>query len=212
MNRNLEQVPAIIFDWLESQDFLKLNTSQQDEVLKYFSRDEYEEMRKSFLDIKLAFIPNNAVIDSNRQHVLLTHFDKHNAYKKVLTPLFIWRAAALLLLLLSGGLFYKLLTMKNAIVNTQVVLADTVYVNKEIKSAPEIIHDTLYITKRMFSKKRNTRKLNYFGANNNLLNKPITVTDITTMGLKDLNNRANRIRSTSMKDDSLFKKHGFVSL
>ncbi len=212
MDKKLEQIPAIIFDWLETLDFIKLNASQQAETLKYFSKEEYREMRNAFLDIKTLSIHNKITNSINREGFLLAHFDKHYANKKVLTPIFVWRVAALLLLLLSGGLFFKVLTMKDVILNPQVALVDTVYVNKDVKSTPEIIHDTVYITKQLVVKKNDGQGLNYSYSENNLPTTNLTVTDMSVISFKDRDNRANKVRGNSMKDDSLYRKHGFVSM
>lgn len=210
MNIDFEKLPAVLFDWIEKFSFKQLSASQQKEVLFYFSEEEYNEVHQTFLNIKSAS-ENNQEKNTERKSALLDHFDKHHGKirNSTFSNVMAWQAAAILLLMLSGWLFYQVFDLKKNPYVEQIAAVDTVYVTKEIASQSEIIHDTVYRIKEVVKNRES-----YFYPKEQVLQAEEAELpgESETFPMLDLENLNSAQKGNSMKDDSLLRKFGFVAM
>jgi hypothetical protein len=208
MKINFEEMPSVIFDWIEQKGFSTLAAEQQQEVLKYLSSEEYEELHRTALGVKVSV---HKQVSNSRKEELFHHFDRKHRSGRIIglqsQSLIFWQAAAVLLFLLSGWLFYRIFDVKSDHAIQQMASIDTVYVDREVKSNPEIIHDTVYLYKQL---SRSTHE-NRTGGNATTNHAPEELTQeaeaIEVMSLNDLENPVNNTRGNSMKDDSLLNRY-----
>ncbi|WP_317897004.1 hypothetical protein [Aurantibacillus circumpalustris] len=212
MNINFEKVPVITFDWIEKFSFAELSISQKEEVLKHFSESDYEQMHQASVSVKLV-----SHVDSNfksaRKDMVMGEFDSYHLKKlhtsKKWRMANLWQAAAIFLFLISGWLFYQIFDLKKERTLNVIASVDTVYIEREIASNPEIIHDTVYRYKeaKTASKKEPMHSDNLFRNDaNQILGK------LESPPLLELESLNNSTRGNSMKDDSLLRKFSFVSM
>jgi len=209
MNINFEKMPSFIFDWMEKSSFEKLNGAQQKEVLAWFSAEEYDEMYKASKDLKAMTEVAFSVSASEKKSDIMTHFDKQISEKRSLVSsgVIFWQAAAILLLVLSGWLFYQMFDLKNQVVIEQVALIDTVYVDREVASTPELIHDTVYKYEKVEASSKSNK-----GSNHQVLKDEEPTGDMEIAPAAAIENIPSVPRGNSMKDDSLLRKFGFVAM
>lgn len=212
MNINFEKVPTIIFDWIEKFSFAELSLAQKEEVLKQFSESDYEHMHQTSVSVKMV-----SLVDSNfkseRKDIVMREFDSYHLKKTNKFTIWhsanLWQAAAIFLFLISGWLFYQVFDLKKDRALKVVASVDTVYVEREVASNPEIIHDTVYRYKEVktTTKKETAHSDNLFrNEANQVLGK------LESLPLIELENLNNTKRGNSMKDDSLLRKFSFVSM
>jgi hypothetical protein len=212
MKNNFERMPAIIFDWIEELSFEELNNSQKKEVSTYFSEQEYDEMHLTSLNIKLV---SHLPLANEKQikRRLTDHFNKFHSSKTGKNSfsggLFVWRAAALFLMTLSIWLFYKVFDLKKDLHAQEMAVTDTVYVAKEVASRPQLIHDTVYLVKEDRPDSFKTDHSTVMGYNAETILPPNETDNLQAV---ELENITTMPRGTSMKDDSLLRKFGFVSM
>ena len=212
MNINFDKVPAIIFDWIEKIPFIELTNSQKEEVLKHFSQSDYEQMHQTSLRVKLAS-KSDSSYKSTRKEGVMGKFDAYYLNKTNKLSNWhranLWQAAAIFLFLISGWLFYQIFDLKKENAIKTIASIDTVYIEREIASNPEIIHDTVYSYKeaKSTSKKEVSHSDNLFRDDaNQVLGK------LESLPLSELEALKNSTKGNSMKDDSLLRKFSFVSM
>jgi len=213
MNINFEKLPNVVFNWVEEFTFAELNDSQKKEVLTYFSEDEFDQMHQACMDLKSVATIDHADVFTQKKNALLHHFDEHHSLKRRSSffpgAMVVWQAAAILLLLLSGWLFYQVFGLQKNATIQQIAVTDTVYVDRQVASVPEIIHDTIY---------RYKENKGDPGKNDPSSEDMIEPEDIESIGemeihsIRELENLNNSPKGNSMKDDSLLRKFTFVSM
>lgn len=208
MNINFEKTPNSIFDWSEKFSFAELSDLQKKEVLLYLSEEDYTGMYETSKGLKVLLKQSSHATIYTNKNKLLDHFDathknrKHLKFKIVMA----WQAAALVLMVLSGWLFYRVFDLQKADTTLQVASKDTIYVTKEISAQPEYIHDTVYLYKESGrSSKDNSTE-------NPTLSSDSDKTKSFPQSPRERNGSASVPRGNSMKDDSLLKKFGFVAM
>lgn len=212
MNDNFENIPSIIFNWMETLSFRELNETQKKKVLIYFSEETYQELHLAGEKAKRISAEANSNHNFESRKILLEHFDKHRLLQKPTGAsskgLLFWQAAAILLMMLSGGLFYSFIDLKKAMGSQTAAVIDTVYVTKEITSEPSVVYDTIYMYKELMktSVVKHVPHLNPAGS---ALNPLSDGEERQSIDLDELNTKP---RGSSMKDDSLLKKFRYVSL
>jgi hypothetical protein len=217
MNPNFNSMPSTIFDWIEKLEFAQLNEQQQTEVLKFLSEEEYTAMHYAAIGLKDVHLSAMVSKDSGTKASLLARFDARHSGAKVIPAeqrrsLIFWQAAAVLLFLLSGWLFYRVFEVKKAGTINQVASIDTVFVDREVRTAPEVIHDTVYLYKTRQAGNRNANVSPATLHETERFDRPLTETEgIEVLPLQELERAANAIRGNSMKDDSLLKKYALFS-
>lgn len=210
MNIDFEKMPAVVFDWLEKFSFEELNHFQQKEVLAYFSAEEYDEIYATVKDLRSTTRPE-VETRSSRKETILGHFDQHQSLKKgrgETRRVLVWQAAAVFLMMLSGWLFYQVFDLNKDPGMQQVAVKDTVYVEKEIRAEAEIIHDTVY----RYKERQSTSSAVQEESDEIERENPETIGELDITPLIELENIGNNAKGNSMKDDSLLRKFGFVSM
>lgn len=214
MNKNFDNIPAEVFDWMQNCSFNKLDAQQQDIVKHYFSIEEYDDLHLATIGISNSLMVAESADDEIKSN-LMARFNKHHHPKqksiKLQKPLIYWQAAAMLLLILSIWLFNKNFGLQNLKNASQLLLTDTVYVDRLVSQAPVVLHDTVYRYKYIKT------ETNHQDEVNDVHNLPLTQPEhnyenIPAMRIKELGNATNITKGNSMKDDSLLKKYNFVSM
>lgn len=244
MKTKPENIPAIVFDWLEAYDFQGLSSEQKQEVLKHSTEEEFNELRQTIVGIKTTAFPAYIENMASRKQTLLARFDSihsrplvsiredtnqggarfdriHSDKKRNHRPVFaltnwVWKAAAVFLFFLSSGLIYQKMTVKNV---NGVALAssiDTLYVIKEVASAPTWIYDTVFIhLKPKQVKPSYTIDSGYSSNTQTALAgdlQSFNPDPLPVVSLRELDNASNRPKHNSMKDDSLLRRYSFATL
>lgn len=151
MNKETQEIPGYILDWLDTRDFASLDASEKEEVIKYLEPSEYESMRECSLDLQtlgLSYKPGRtAEIRSN----LLERFSQLHATPEVLPQkgrLIHWpkirdirRVAAVVILFGAGWLACYLVQFRKGNSQPGAIGGDTVY----LEPAPVRIFDTVYM-------------------------------------------------------------------
>lgn len=208
MNINFEKTPNTLFDWAEKFSFEDLNDLQRKEVLLYLSEEDYTSIYEASKGLKVILKQSAAGSHPEKKKKLLSHFDAIHTRKKQIRikTVAAWQAAAIVLMVLSGWLFYKVFDLQRADTTFQVASADTVYVTKEISAQPEYIHDTIYLYKESSSSSKENSLVNPAASSD------CDKTKSFPQPLREHNGSASTPRGNSMKDDSLLKKFGFVAM
>jgi len=214
MEDHAEHIPAIVFDWLEKYDFHRLNASQQLEALRYFTEEEYRQMHLAVSRVKSM---NNPAL-ADREHIkqtLLGRFDsKYHAQRPAVhllsTPVALWKAAAACVVIGFALLGYHI-SNKEVHTLTETV-ADTIYVTREVIAAPQRVYDTVYIDRPVESHQARAAAPHSNNPSHGGMPAAPTAGDISVLHIGELENTSNTPRGNSMKDDTLHRKYGFVTL
>ncbi len=218
MENSAEKIPVHVYDWIQQYSFEELDISKQQEVLQYMNREVYAEMHDACNDImdvaKGSRVPNNHA----RKQILLDHFDKRYPPKKIISfnasPLTLWKAAAVLLLCLSSGLAYSLLSPKR-LNDLSLASRDTVYVTRQVASAPKTLHDTVYLEGKAQpdgSKQKQGRASAIEAIVQRSAHANVPAMDVNILSVKEMGATPNQTRHNSMRDDTIAGKYAFVSL
>ncbi len=204
MQHSFENIPNHIFEQIEKQNFDRLTNEEKREVLVYFSQEEYNELRQASLDIKSAGIPRPEM--EQLKKAALAFYDSRHSQKIKPAPLLLWQAAAVVLLLLCGWLFY--MWSKTGIQKTSLPVAvhDTIYVQQ-----PQLIntvHDTLTVIR---TSKLNTSDMQVPQADAKPVSAPANGS-VEILTLEEHRKISASAPGNCMKNDSLLRKFGFVSL
>src|SRR4249919_2319682 len=114
-------IPDIIFQWLENKSFKMLTTSEREIVNAHLTPDEYDDM---FLTLRL--VSENT--GTQYKSTVMESFDRHHGIKvRHLSVSWIWKVAAVVLPigLMAGFYFLKQSTSLNSL--AAIKLTDTVY-------------------------------------------------------------------------------------
>lgn len=212
MNSNFENTPSVIFNWLETLSFNELSETQKKKVLTCFSEETYQELHLVSKKAKRVYHAASVSQEFQSRKILLGHFDKHRQLQTTTGAsskgLLFWQAAAILLMMLSGGLLYSFIDLKKAMGSQTVAAIDTVYVTKKIAGDTSIIYDTVYLYKQAIKTSIvNTHETVVFDEN---IFPPLN--DGQEQQVIDLQDIDIKPRGSSMRDDSLLKKFGYVSM
>lgn len=214
MENNPEQIPSYIFDWLELLPFEGLSASRQEEVLRYFSADAYNELHHTVSDIRHTAHKPADHMRNTRKQMLMQRFDeKHKPQATIIRmfnkPVALWKAAAVFLLIGGGWFSYFMLQHKHLPASTLTTFVDTLYVTKEISPDPLKIYDTVYIDRvsepaqKQRRHQQSKQQQHITGADMDQLN---------IVSVKELEHLPNSTKRNSMKDDSLVKQYSFITL
>ena len=207
-----EEIPSIVFDLIERFDFSMLSAEQKETILKYISEEEYVEFRHA-----IKAIQNNAEKNMSTKHFLLQNYDQYynkETAKVRALPVYrnLLRVAAAVFFFFSGWSGYHFIRLGKTTNNELLSTIDTVFVTKEIAALPEKIYDTIYIEKdRIGENKSNTT--NIYKTSSDLPRESFSIDQQAgVVSIKELENNINMPRRNSLKDDTLAKKFGFVTL
>ena len=199
--------PTEIMDWIHSTSFNNLTPAQQTLVLQYFTQEEYTAM------VEVLQVLQQSSITSSKQRIksnLLTQFDKKHpvqpSYNWMAKSIPIWKAAAVLLVLVGVGYFNYTTSLKQ-LANTINRIHDTVYVERLVQGETIKVIDTVYADRPMQRTKKGVKTILH--AKGPML---LQQTDISIQSIKNIDAPANRTKRNSISDDTLINNYRFTTL
>ena len=208
MKNNIESMPNEVFSWVQSTSFNELNTHQQEIVLAYLDKQEYEDMHHAAKTLHTAA---NKVLPKGTEKIkseLLTAFNQHhnkgtNAVLALVNkPVALGKVAAVVVLMMSAIVYQYINNTKGDTIYAEHTKTDTLLVETEVP-VTHIIHDTLRVMEKQAKSASVIKTHTSY--------KP-TVTDIHIAGTDELDRPYNQPKHNSLKNDTLVTKFGFVSL
>lgn len=203
-----EHIPTALFEWVKHIPFEQLSVAQQQEVLHWFSRDEYFHLQQA---LRL----HNAQPISRKNEIrtaLLSAFDKKQQHKTVelrLTILRAWQiAAAILMVMLFGSSYLWMRSGKKNAVADIIHTRDTVYLDSGDKQT-ERVYDTIYLVRE---EKRADANQTYRRKEKISPAVIPQVSDVNIRGIHEIDAIPNRLKRNSIKDDTLMNHYSFVTL
>lgn len=127
----MNNMPSIIFDWIELYAFSELNNNEKQLVLQYISEDEYNELFEASSWGQQNFSAAKTAIKDHSP--LLKQYLKPSERPTKVWP---WQAAAAILLLLSTFLFFR---------KTQSITGGMVDKIATLPEPSKPIHDTVFV-------------------------------------------------------------------
>lgn len=213
---NIENIPAPVFDWLNTMPFEKLDTAQQRTVEEFMSIAEYNEMHEAALllsDVKYDPFGRHDRIKED----LLKKFDlKHkrsNGLSIFYSSQLVWKVAAVFLAIgLPISAYFLIKSNKQLISDQRNGRVDTVYLESPSASNPLKIYDTVYIAKETETHQTRTGRQKQVTENPTDEVNVVLPHDINIQSIKDVNSAPNTRKRNTIKDDSLIKHYNFVTL
>ena len=132
MNNNMEHLPNEFFDWVQAQAFDDLSVNQKQIILKYCSREEYNDMHHSLMAMHSVQETNSSLGKEARKGRLLEHYDKlYDSNKNLVSKWSVFRqAAAVLLFFFSGWMTHRLMHRPTELPSMATIVRDTLYLAK----------------------------------------------------------------------------------
>lgn len=208
MNMEWNKLPDEALDWIHQLSFESLTEAQQRTILTCMDAATYQDMHNASRLVTKA--QSHAPV-SDRKAILLRHFDqKHLHASSPLLHLRYWQAAAAVLL--AGCLTFSTLllmkTGKQAAIQTASI-SDTVYLASPVSEVR--IYDTVYLERQAPKTNRKQPQSSHHGVpeqgylpNENELQPFGTI--------EQLNDKVNRLRHPSIRNDSVISRFGFVAM
>lgn len=145
MNNNTPEIASEVYDWLMHSDFERLNAQQRAAVLRQMTAEEYAELRTS-ADIFTNNKPALPQINLKDKEELMQRFRKKHGNNIQLRGGHIWRAAAVIVLFIAGGLTVNTISQnsegQSGIADSS-MKHDSIYKTEEHKPAPSLLQDTV---------------------------------------------------------------------
>lgn len=210
MNKQEENIPDEIFDWLNTHSYQELNANQQSQVNNWFSPNTYNQIHQA---AKHAVEANTRLARKAtiKEHILHQFELKNKAviwYKKAIP---IWQAAAITLFMM--GLFTTQLLMQKSVSNANLMaFSDTIYLEKIVQSEPIYLYDTVFIKDNKAPKQINASNQDNKKTESPTFKNTELPNQVLVQGLHTLESASNQIKGNSLKDDTLLKIYGFVKL
>lgn len=211
MNTNKENIPSYLFDYLELYRFDELNKQKQDEVLKYFTKEEYEALNDVAQKLK-----NTRPITNSKEFLTLRFEKKHGVNTKspsLSHPIF-WKWVAVFLVCGFVVIQYLIFNQNKTFSESVTHIRDTVYIVKNIISYPVTTHDTVYLKYAEKIVMKPQRKENEEHVKpSQKVNTPFQqFSELNIVSIKELNDLPNNRKGRSIKDDTLLNSFEFVKL
>ena len=215
----MEHIPTLIFDWIETHSFELLEIEQQQEVLIYFSENEYDELHLAAISTQNhleEMVDVNTVIEQK----LIESFDRKFSHQQKKSIMFysvqLWKVAALFLFI-GGGALWIVLQAKAHKEISYITIKDTVYVPSFAENEDVVkVYDTVYINSgAQKTAKRETRHRIEMSASNQKETTafiPSSIPGIHLLSIKDKDELVNKQKGNSLKDDTLLRQFKVVRL
>lgn len=207
MKNNPEEIPAIIFDWIESSAFTQLSIDEKKLVLEFLTEEEYNQMRETSNAIRKTKKVDESPRKKKLKDELLSKFAETNEGSKpgdvTLKNLYVWKSIAAMLFaaVLFSGFF--LVKKHNTIESAIGKNSDTVYVTKEVTKSVEK-HDTVYLYRNVYHKQsQHQSQLPDMIVPDYNENDLVYPDDINTVPFTDIKNVNHEPRGNSMKYDTI---------
>jgi hypothetical protein len=202
-----ENIPSEIFDWINTLPFEALTIEQRQQVLLYFTQEEYIDMVRALQMVQQTTASSKQRIKADLFNRMEQKYPSNNKLIGLNKLIPLWQAAAVLLML--TGLIYvgysSRLQQMTVALNGQ---RDTVYLERLIKGDVVKITDTIYATSKV-------KKATKLTTNKVTVHQESVVweqQDISIQSLKDIDAPANRTKRNSVLDDSLVRNYRFTTL
>jgi hypothetical protein len=215
MNTNPEQIPNEIFDWLQSKSYDQLNKNQQQKLAPFFTEQEYTAMHQIAFQSKAVNNENISRKASIKENLLLKLDQQQSKPKNslLLVKWQAWKVAASFLFIMGIAFLF----LKNSIrfepnSNNLITKIDTVFIEKLVEKEPLKIYDTVYLTQNFRKENKGNRRSQNLDLNLYSRNQIAHQTDLNIQSIEDIESLPNKNRGNSIKDDTLLKQYGFVSL
>jgi hypothetical protein len=209
MSEHIDNIPDEIFDWLTELDFNMLQQGQKELVLCHFSEEEYRSLHATMTSIRDVHKPYYP--DERKKYLLDRFNEKHHANRFTINAEVFWRAAAIILLLISVGLSIYFFPNEKYTVAKGTKYRDTVFIAKYTQPAPVSVHDTVFV--------KTLQAVKHLASNTHEMDPPKPLRnidqlsdDLNIVTMEDYGNKLNSYKSNSIKDDHLVQHHEFVSL
>ncbi|MBL7765741.1 MAG: hypothetical protein JNJ58_06600 [Chitinophagaceae bacterium] len=224
MNNNMEHLPNEFFDWVQAQAFDDLSVNQKQIILKYCSREEYNDMHHSLMAMHSVQETNSSLGKEARKGRLLEHYDKlYDSNKNLVSKWSVFRqAAAVLLFFFSGWMTHRLMHRPTELPSMATIVRDTLYLAKN--TAPVKIFDTIYLTAKeshaaIASKSRKISRQNQSNhiplslKEVNPLSGSVSsaADDIHILQPGERHRKLNLQKDNSIQDDTLMDKYSFTT-
>lgn len=202
-------IPDTLMQWLESRAWSDLSETEKSIAGGYLSAHEYTDLRQLFLSTQ-DFYKINAHVElpgTIKQNLDKAFKIQHQ--KGMLIPL--WQAAAVLLCILSGFVFYTMHVhgIEKTIVNT---IHDTLYVPQYVESKSKN-RDTVVVYKYIQSASYNAGKVNTaLNVNESKHENYLPTAQNRALSPDEIKNRSGNIKNKSMQEDTLYRKIGYASI
>ena len=213
MKNSNEEIPQFILDIIGKKNFESLNQEEQNKVLQFFSKEEYNLINRSLSVINKQVISKNENRETIRQNLIDKFEQKHEKKANFFVLLgMAWKAAAILVLIGTGWFSHYLLNPKQELTASQIKEIDTVYLTQQIEMPPIRTVDTIFIERENQDNNGSTKSSISMATNTEINGAGNGYNDTKVISIKEENNKANRTKGNSIKDDSLRMKYNTVSL
>jgi len=217
MEHSKENIPSVIFDWIEVKDFASLTSVEQKIVLKYLTEQEYDELYEGASGIQSIYEMDGMDHNDRIKESLLARFEKRTASsddnnRLIILPSMIWKAASVMVFLTCCWMFYEL-RKKNDTITYLMSHVDTMYLTTEPEPLEVKVFDTVYLKKEI-AKREKTQKV----PDNKRVSRPskysnVSVSsDINVLSIKDYEAVPNKQKRNSLKEDTLMRKYRVMTL
>lgn len=208
----MKQIPNQLFELIESKPWNALTENEKEFILIHLSMETYSELHEMFMSAaSLNKAEKQLVVPTSIKDNLDKTFKKqHQESYKV--PL--WQAAAVLLVMLGGFVYYTLnnQSIEKVIVNT---IHDTIFVPKIVSTEVKTT-DTVIVYHYVNAKTIATNKSSKVGdkttisENDEAITKPVS--RIRTLSHEEIKNSIHNLKNKSMFEDTLYQKIGYASI
>lgn len=215
----MEHIPTLIFDWIETHRFESLEKEQQQEVLIYFSKNEYDELHLAAVSTQNhleEMLDVNPVIEQKLMKSFEQKFSHHPKKSILFYSIQLWKVAALFFLI-GGGTLWVVLQAKAHKEISYVTIKDTVYVPSFTGTENLIkVYDTVYINSgaQKTAKKETRHRIEMSTSHQKETTAfvPSSIPGIHLLSIKDKDELVNKQKGNSLKDDTLLKQFKVVRL
>ncbi len=224
MKSNFENIPGEIFDWMAIMPFEALNVTQKRSVLEHFTKEEYNELHESNVNVRNALHMNKRS-DTHKADLMKLYDEKYPAQQSTwkLDRSVLWKAASVFFLVSTIWFAMKGRRVSPVSEPFTVIKTDTVFVEKQPVAASQK-RDTVYLQKPVEHYTAKRRK-EILPVNKEVVTSqtvkipektyavlPPAENDFQILPVGSINNISNAVKRNSMHDDSLEKNFKFVSM
>jgi hypothetical protein len=216
----MENIPSFIADLLQRKAFEQLSESEQGEVLKHLSREDYIDLyRAAEAATSFTRIENISVNASHKEDLLKRFQQKHQRVSPLQLmlnkPVQVWKVACMILMLGGAGILFMLQVKKGASQVQYITQLDTLYLEKEL---PVKVYDTVYLTREVEKPSTTSAHPEYRSPKHNRKEEtgqqlpPEDYSGINMISIQEKDRPLNNKKGSNIKDDSLINTYGFTRL
>jgi hypothetical protein len=205
MQNEFENIPGHIFDWLQKKPFDGLETKDRQEVLAFFSAEEYRAMYDA-----VRLLGTSA--PSRRKEDMMARFDTAHPRGRLVTlrtqPKLWLKAAAILVPFLALAGYALLMDVPENKLMSALVVHDTIFVKGETITDTVVQHDTVYLKAR----KNAGRAAGAAAVHSPVFTGSGALGAVDVLPIDQLDAASNAVKGNSLKEDSLWLRFEAASL